>query len=121
MNGMLTLEEFRESYTTPGIRDKFKKLDLPGSEAEEIFSLLDPMGRGGIQLEDFISSCALLIGGAEMAKNVTQIALQVETLSRRLDGLDNKIELVETSVKSIRDRTKEFLLVTLPLITGDKV
>eukprot|EP00397_Hematodinium_sp_SG-2012_P020193 GEMP01020791.1.p1 GENE.GEMP01020791.1~~GEMP01020791.1.p1 ORF type:complete len:476 (+),score=112.16 GEMP01020791.1:289-1716(+) len=120
-SGALSLAEFKTSFETDAIRNKFQNLRMPGTDAEEIFSLLDPMNKGFVKLDDFIASLSLLLGGTEMANNITQVVLQVETLSRRMDGLDESLNELEDAVKSIRGKTSEFLRITLPLISGVQV
>jgi len=114
----LSLSEFTAAFESRTVRKKFQEIGLPVNDALEIFTLMDPMKRGFIYLEDFLSSCSLMIGGTGMSKSVAQIAMQIDTLSRRMDYFNTELEEMESSIDNLVNHTAHFLQNTLPLLTG---
>jgi len=117
-NDSISLAEFSATFQSTNIRKKFQKLGLSVNDTGEIFKLMDPTNKGHIYVDEFLSSCSMLIGGASASKNVAQIAMQIDTLGRRIDMLDNELIGMETSIDNLRGTTQHFFSITLPLITG---
>lgn len=117
-NHCISLAEFSAAFQSKDVRKKFQKLNLGVNDTVEIFKLMDPMNKGSVYLDDFLSSCSMLIGGASASKNVAQIGMQIDTLSRRMDMLDKEILGMEISIDNLRGSTHHFFSHTLPLLSG---
>jgi len=117
-NNSISLAEFSAAFQSKEVRKKFQRLNLGVNDTVEIFKIMDPMNKGSVYLDDFLSSCSMLIGGASASKNVAQIGMQIDTLSRRMDMLDKEILGMEISIDNLRGSTHHFFSHTLPLLSG---
>jgi len=115
--GHITRREFQAACRNPKVLEKLDAIDLQLSETDTIFNLLDPTKRGYIDLSDFITCIKQLIGGAKQ-KDIVQVGLAVQTLTRRLESLDSKFSSIEDEVAGLRNMTGDFLRDTLQPIMG---
>merc|ERR1712118_235157 len=107
-SGKLSKKEFQQACKQLKVLEKLENLGLLLNETDTLFRLLDPTKKGSIDLSEFITTCKQLIGGAKQ-KDIIQVGLAVETLTRRLDVLDNKFTGIEQEVGGLSAMTSEFL------------
>merc|ERR1719428_2355194 len=116
-SGRITRREFQAACRNPKVLEKLESLGLLLDETDTLFRLLDPTKKGSIDLSEFITTCKQLIGGAKQ-KDIVQVGLAVETLTRRLDALDTKFTGIENEVSGLARMTGDFLRDTLQPIIG---
>merc|ERR1711934_1230922 len=116
-SGKLSKREFQAACRNPKVLEKLENLGLLIQETDTLFNLLDPTRKGSIDLSEFITTCKQLIGGAKQ-KDIVQVGLAVETLTRRLDALDTKFTGIENEVSGLARMTGDFLRDTLQPIIG---
>merc|ERR1719298_83465 len=116
-SGKLSKKEFQQACKQPKVLEKLESLGLLLDETDTLFNLLDPTRKGSIDLSDFITTCKQLIGGAKQ-KDIVQVGLAVETLTKRLDSLDGKFTDIEMEVRGLAQMTGDFLRDTLQPIIG---
>merc|ERR1719473_2092391 len=118
-SGKITRREFQAACRNPKVLEKLENLGLLLNETDTLFNLLDPTRKGSIDLSEFITTCKQLIGGAKQ-KDIVQVGLAVETLTKRLDSLDSKFTGIEKEVGGLTVMTGNFLQNVLqPLIGFD--
>lgn len=116
-SGKLSKREFQAACKQPKVMEKLENLGLLLDETDTLFNLLDPTRRGSIDLSDFITTCKQLIGGAKQ-KDIVQVGLAIETMTKRLDALDHKFDGIENEVSKLAHMTGDFLGKTLQPILG---
>lgn len=116
-SGRISRREFQAACRNPKVLEKLENLGLLLNETDTLFNLLDPTRKGSIDLSEFITTCKQLIGGAKQ-KDIVQVGLAVETLTRRLDSLDGKFTDIEGEVSGLARMTGDFLRDTLQPIIG---
>lgn len=116
-SGRISRREFQAACRNPKVLEKLENLGLLIQETDTLFNLLDPTRKGSIDLSEFITTCKQLIGGAKQ-KDIVQVGLAVETLTRRLDALDTKFTGIENEVSGLARMTGDFLRDTLQPIIG---
>merc|ERR1712118_618555 len=103
-SGKLSKKEFQQACKQLKVLEKLESLGLLLDETDTLFNLLDPTRKGSIDLSEFITTCKQLIGGAKQ-KDIVQVGLAVETLTRRLDALDTKFTGIENEVSGLARMT----------------
>mmetsp|Transcript_72368 Transcript_72368/g.192930 ORF Transcript_72368/g.192930 Transcript_72368/m.192930 type:complete len:453 (-) Transcript_72368:97-1455(-) len=103
-SGTLTIDEFREAIRNPEVANKLKLIDLPVSDAEELFIVLDHDGSGELSVDEFIGGCVRLKGNAK-SKDLLAVQISVESLGKRLDWLEEKLEASENKIISLDTKT----------------
>merc|ERR1719345_437546 len=116
-SGRISRREFQAACRNPKVLEKLENLGLLLNETDTLFNLLDPTRKGSIDLADFITTYKQLIGGAKQ-KDIVQVGLAVETLTKRLDSLDSKFTGIENEVAGLARMTGDFLRDTLQPIIG---
>jgi voltage-gated sodium channel len=116
-SGTITKEELEASLLEDKVRDKFDDLNIPIEDINSIFRLMDPTGRGVISLDDFIGACMQLIAGHSQ-KDIMQLAIQVESLTRRMERLDTAMREIETDTESTKRMTLRFMESVVPKLVG---
>eukprot|EP00400_MALV-I_sp_L67-5_P000018 gene18-393_t len=103
-SGSLTIDEFREALSNPDVENKLKLIDLPVSDAEELFIVLDHSGDGELSVDEFIGGCVRLKGNAK-SKDLLSVQISVESLAKRLDVLEDKLQISEDKVLCLDQKT----------------
>eukprot|EP00398_MALV-I-01_sp_L67-1_P000777 gene777-927_t len=93
-SGTLTIEEFHEALRNPDVVNKLKLIDLPVSDAEELFMVLDHDGSGELS-------------GNAKSKDLLAIQISIEGLAKRLDSLEDKLCESETRVMTLDMKTQK--------------
>jgi len=105
-NGTLTIDEFEAAIQKPDVMNRLKLIELPMSDAMELFYILDHDGSGELSVDEFIGGCMRLKGSAK-SKDLLAVQISVETLSKRLDMLEDKLEGSENKVSLLDAKTKK--------------
>merc|ERR1719473_2555744 len=105
-NGTLTIEEFEAAIQKPDVMNRLKLIELPMSDAMELFYILDHDGSGELSVDEFIGGCMRLKGSAK-SKDLLAVQISVETLSKRLDMLEDKLEASENKVMQLDAKTRK--------------
>lgn len=105
-SGTLTIDEFREALRNPDVVNKLKLIDLPVSDAEELFIVLDHDGSGELSVDEFIGGCVRLKGHAK-SKDLLAVQISVESLAKRLDVLEDKLQISEDKVVLLDQKTQK--------------
>jgi hypothetical protein len=116
-SGTVTKEELQAALQEEKVREKFEDLGIPMEDINQIFRLMDPTGRGVISLDDFIGSCMQLISGHSQ-KDIMQLAIQVESLTRRMEKLDHALKEMETDTEQTKTMTLRFMDEVVPKLVG---
>merc|ERR1712118_441383 len=117
-SGTITQEELEASLLEDAARDKFDELGIPIEDLNQIFRLMDPTGKGVVSLDDFIGSCMQLISGYQQ-KDIMQLAIQVESLSRRMEKLDGALHTIESDTYETKRITIKFMEEVVPKLVGN--
>lgn len=117
-SGTLSREELGAALTIPEVADKFASLGLPMMDVNLMFDLMDPGGDGNISLDDFMSACTQLLG--EMGqKDIMQLAMQVESLGRRMELMDTALRNIEQDSEETKALTLRFMKTVAPKLVGN--
>lgn len=116
-SGTVTKEELQAALMEEKVREKFEDLGIPMEDINQIFRLMDPTGKGVISLDDFISSCMQLISG-HTQKDIMQLAIQVESLTRRMEKLDGALKEMENDTEHTKTMTLRFMDEVVPKLVG---
>jgi hypothetical protein len=117
-SGMITRDELQAAFDEDAARDKFDELGIPIEDLNQIFRLMDPTGKGVVSLDDFIGSCMQLISGYQQ-KDIMQLAIQVESLSRRMEKLDAALGTIESDTYETKRITIKFMEEVVPKLVGN--
>jgi hypothetical protein len=117
-SGTITREELQAALYEDAAREKFEELGIPMEDLTQIFRLMDPTGKGVVSLDDFISSCMQLLAGHQ-AKDIMQLAIQVESLSRRMEKLDEALQSIEQDTFETKRMTISFMDKVVPKLVGN--
>merc|ERR1712146_788075 len=96
-----------------GVAEKFQSLGLSMMDVNLMFELMDPGGDGNISLEDFMSACTQLLGDMGQ-KDIMQLAMQVESLSTRMNLIDNALKAIEADADDTKQMTLHFMQNIVP-------
>jgi Ca2+-binding EF-hand superfamily protein len=105
-SGTLTLEEFEQALKKPDIENRLKLIELETKNAMELFYILDHDGSKELSVDEFIGGCVRLKGTAK-SKDLLAVQISVETLSKRLDQLEDKLEASENKVMILDAKTRK--------------
>jgi len=105
-SGTLTLEEFEAALKKPDIENRLKLIELETKNAMELFYILDHDGSKELSVDEFIGGCVRLKGTAK-SKDLLAVQISVETLSKRLDMLEDKLETSENKVMLLDAKTRK--------------
>merc|ERR1719473_1708931 len=105
-SGTLTIDEFEQAIQKPDVMNRLKLIELPMSDAMELFYILDHDGSGELSVDEFIGGCMRLKGSAK-SKDLLAVQISVETLSKRLDMLEDKLEGSENKVMLLDSKTRK--------------
>jgi voltage-gated sodium channel len=117
-SGTITRDELQAAFDEDAARDKFDELGIPIEDLNQIFRLMDPTGKGVVSLDDFIGSCMQLISGYQQ-KDIMQLAIQVESLSRRMEKLDGALHTIESDTYETKRITIKFMEEVVPKLVGN--
>jgi len=117
-SGTITKDELQAAFDEEAARDKFDELGIPIEDLNQIFRLMDPTGKEVVSLDDFIGSCMQLISGYQQ-KDIMQLAIQVESLSRRLEKLDAALHTIESDTYETKRITIKFMDEVVPKLVGN--
>jgi hypothetical protein len=117
-SGTITRDELQAAFDEDAARDKFDELGIPIEDLNQIFRLMDPTGKGVVSLDDFIGSCMQLISGYQQ-KDIMQLAIQVESLSRRMEKLDTALHTIEDDTYETKRITIKFMEEVVPKLVGN--
>merc|ERR1719473_1034123 len=105
-SGTLTLEEFEQALKKPDIENRLKLIELETKNAMELFYILDHDGSKELSVDEFIGGCVRLKGTAK-SKDLLAVQISVETLSKRLDQLEDKLEASENKAMILDAKTRK--------------
>jgi Ca2+-binding EF-hand superfamily protein len=89
-DGFITLKELEDCLFRSDVEDKMYSLDLPRTEAKELFTILDCDGSGQIDVEEFINGILKLKGDCR-PKDLMGLVMNQKHMMRRLDGIEKLI------------------------------
>merc|ERR1711959_861673 len=107
-SGTITQQELEAALLEDKVREKFDDLNIPMEDVHQIFRLMDPTGKGVISLDDFIASCMQLIAGHSQ-KDIMQLAIQVESLTRRMEKLDSALREMKQDTQQTKVMPLRFM------------
>eukprot|EP00930_Biecheleria_cincta_P038029 TRINITY_DN26127_c0_g1_i2.p1 TRINITY_DN26127_c0_g1~~TRINITY_DN26127_c0_g1_i2.p1 ORF type:complete len:541 (-),score=74.68 TRINITY_DN26127_c0_g1_i2:63-1661(-) len=85
-DGKCTLEEFASHLTDEATEGLLRTLEIEARDAIALFELLDVHGTGEIDLEEFITGCITLRGGAK-AVHMEKVVDTLKSIEMRLNAL----------------------------------
>lgn len=100
----ITKESFMACLKRPEVSKKLKLIDLPMSEAEELFKVLDSDNQGTLDIEEFIGGCLRLKGSAK-SKDLLNVQIQVECLAKKMDDLEETLSEKERKMDALEKVT----------------
>jgi hypothetical protein len=92
----------------PEVERKLKLIDLPVSDAEELFNVLDGDGSGELSVEEFIGGCIRLKGPAR-SKDLLAVQICIESLSEKLETIEEVLDDSEKSMDVIEQKVLHIL------------
>merc|ERR1719253_958295 len=105
-SGTVDIEEFRDIVKREDVQAKFRMLELPTEEAEELFHILDEKGTGELDIETFISGTFKLKGAAK-AKDLMGVVVATRSISRRVDRIETRVQEVMPLVQDLPSRIEQ--------------
>jgi hypothetical protein len=104
-DGFITLEELEICLQRPDVEEKLSSLDLPRSQAHELFSILDVDLSGQIDVEEFINGI-LKIKGDCRPKDLMGLIMNQKHMMRRLEGVERLLEGYEPLLNAVPSLVK---------------
>jgi voltage-gated sodium channel len=104
-DGFITLEELEICLQRPDVEEKLSSLDLPRSQAHELFSILDVDSSGQIDVEEFINGI-LKIKGDCRPKDLMGLIMNQKHMMRRLEGVERLLEGYEPLLNAVPSLVK---------------
>jgi len=95
----ITFEEFQDHLADEHMQALFKSLEIEGNDAWTLFKLLDTDGEGTVDLDEFISGCIHVRGGAK--------AVHLAQMQYENKWLMDKIVDVQQAVLDIKSKVLE--------------
>merc|ERR1719217_1631873 len=117
-SGTLTLEEFEQALKKPDIENRLKLIEIETKNAMELFYILDHDGSKELSVDEFIGGGVRLKGTAK-SKDLLAVQISVETLSKRLDMLEDKLETSENKVMLLDAKTRKMATQASEFFTPD--
>jgi voltage-gated sodium channel len=118
-SGTLTLEEFEQALKKPDVENRLKLIELETKNAMELFYILDHDGSKELSVDEFIGGCVRLKGTAK-SKDLLAVQISVETLSKRLDSLEDKLEASENKAMILDAKTRKMANQATDFFEGSK-
>ena len=119
-SGTVSRSEFKAACKLKEVQEKFESLDIEPHEAEELFNLIDTADKDHISLNDFVTACMQLIGGANQS-DIMQVSLVVDSLAKKVDILGRRITQVENCINELNKSTNELVEGPLVKLTGYRI
>merc|ERR1719253_671448 len=116
-SGTLDIDEFRDIVKQEDVAAKFRMLELPTEEAEELFHILDEKGTGELDIETFISGTFKLKGAAK-AKDLMGVVVATRSISRRVDRIETRVQEVIPLVQELPQRIEEAVREVVQRLEG---
>jgi len=101
-SGTVDKEEFRNIIKKPEVEAQFRQLELPTSEAEELFDILDEDKTGELDIKTFVEG-AFKLKGAAKAKDLMGVVVSTRSVARRVDKIEERLADVYPLVKTLPD------------------
>eukprot|EP00928_Gymnodinium_smaydae_P046035 TRINITY_DN30635_c0_g1_i1.p1 TRINITY_DN30635_c0_g1~~TRINITY_DN30635_c0_g1_i1.p1 ORF type:complete len:461 (+),score=57.18 TRINITY_DN30635_c0_g1_i1:66-1448(+) len=98
-DGKCSLEEFQTHLSEVKMEALLRSLDIEVRDALTLFELFDTDGTGYIDLEEFVTGCITLRGGAK-AVHMEKISSSNRNLHAKLAHVDEKVDKVMGQLKS---------------------
>eukprot|EP00931_Biecheleriopsis_adriatica_P009189 TRINITY_DN11027_c0_g1_i15.p1 TRINITY_DN11027_c0_g1~~TRINITY_DN11027_c0_g1_i15.p1 ORF type:complete len:538 (-),score=85.29 TRINITY_DN11027_c0_g1_i15:91-1704(-) len=98
-DGKCSFEEFKKHIQNPNMQALLRSLDIEVRDAMTIFELFDSDGSGEIDLDEFVTACITLRGGAK-AVHMEKVSAQYKYLTHKMHDMENKLD--ETMSKPSR-------------------
>eukprot|EP00931_Biecheleriopsis_adriatica_P009199 TRINITY_DN11027_c0_g1_i9.p1 TRINITY_DN11027_c0_g1~~TRINITY_DN11027_c0_g1_i9.p1 ORF type:complete len:541 (-),score=91.31 TRINITY_DN11027_c0_g1_i9:65-1687(-) len=89
-DGKCSFEEFKKHIQNPNMQALLRSLDIEVRDAMTIFELFDSDGSGEIDLDEFVTACITLRGGAK-AVHMEKVSAQYKHLAHKLHDMENKL------------------------------
>jgi nitrogen fixation protein FixH len=86
-SGTVDKEEFRNIIKKPEVEAQFRQLELPTSEAEELFDILDEDKTGELDIKTFVEG-AFKLKGAAKAKYLMGVVVSTRSVARWVDKIE---------------------------------
>merc|ERR1712087_814909 len=110
-SGTLSWEEFEQHMQNRQVKAYFQALDLDITQAHKLFELLDVDNNNDVSLDEFLSGCARLRGGASNV-DLNVILLHVQRLTSQVGQLRKRNEKQIDLLKKIYPAEVRRQLVT---------
>merc|ERR1712167_552507 len=104
-NGTLTIEEFEAAIQKPDVMNRLKLIELPMSDAMELFYILDHDGSGELSVDEFIGGCMRLKGSAK-SKDLLAVQISCQTLSKKMNLLVEKLDIAAEKTALLDSKTQ---------------
>merc|ERR1719171_1824846 len=88
-DGTLTKDEFIEGLKNPKVKVQLNKVSISLEHASEMFDIVDQDQSGAITLDEFVNGC-LRGRGTAKSKDLLSVALNVSTISNRLNEIQTE-------------------------------
>mmetsp|Transcript_10890 Transcript_10890/g.19396 ORF Transcript_10890/g.19396 Transcript_10890/m.19396 type:complete len:543 (+) Transcript_10890:25-1653(+) len=89
-DGMCSLEEFRSHLDDDNTQALLRSLEIESRDAVALFELLDSDGSGEVDLNEFVTGCITLRGGAK-AVHMEKVSSTSKVLFDRMTEIDLKV------------------------------
>merc|ERR1719253_2597459 len=116
-SGTVDIDEFRNIVKREDVSAKFRMLELPTEEAEELFHILDEEGTGKLDIETFING-AFKLKGAAKAKDLMGVVVATRSISRRVDRIETRVQEVMPLVQDLPSRIEQAVREVLDKLEG---
>eukprot|EP00931_Biecheleriopsis_adriatica_P065985 TRINITY_DN40416_c0_g1_i1.p1 TRINITY_DN40416_c0_g1~~TRINITY_DN40416_c0_g1_i1.p1 ORF type:complete len:693 (+),score=97.87 TRINITY_DN40416_c0_g1_i1:232-2079(+) len=102
-DGKCSLEEFQRHLMDDQMQALLRSLDIEIRDALTLFELLDSDGTGTVELDEFVTSCITLRGGAK-AVHMEKMSALSKSIERKLGSIDNSLDFLKTHVEQHRQK-----------------
>lgn len=100
-DGTCSYKQFEQRLSDERLQALLRSLDIEVRDALALFEMLDWEGNGAVSLEDFVSSCITLRGGAK-AVHMEKMQRNYNKIETRLREIDGKLEPLQHQVLRVR-------------------
>eukprot|EP00930_Biecheleria_cincta_P003557 TRINITY_DN10449_c0_g1_i1.p1 TRINITY_DN10449_c0_g1~~TRINITY_DN10449_c0_g1_i1.p1 ORF type:complete len:553 (-),score=111.38 TRINITY_DN10449_c0_g1_i1:27-1685(-) len=101
-DGRCSLEEFQNHLSDETTQALLRSLEIEGRDAITLFELLDADGSGEVDLDEFVTGCITLRGGAK-AVHMEKLNAMHKAFHDRLEMLDTKLEVLDKQDRDPQD------------------
>lgn len=102
-SGKVTLEEFENTLGDPSVKAHLESIGISVAEASGLIQLLDGDGSGEVDVEEFVSGCVRIHGGAKELDMMTLLYENKKVILRLKDIQDSLAALKVNAFRSASD------------------